>query len=228
MLVSSISDSATPVKNPNVTEYREAFMMGGEHSYFYFEGQDTISPAGGVDSTGFDSIMTTGPLNVGWLDADSMGTYPNWTKFDSVTWQDPTMCWLWLRADSNSYVDGTVTGYGEYILPDDPDSAIPDSVGFAKIIVQYMLNVDDSDNSYSAWFADTSNVVAQDGKWNSEDYGIWTYEELIGPISTARMIGAWWIYNIKIPPSGIIDITIESVDDMRETPIYKWRVVCAH
>lgn len=222
--VIAISYSATPVKNPNVAQYREAILLGGEHSYFYYEGQDTVTTGLYVDTLGFDSVLSTGALDIGWLSSDSTGTYPNWTEADSLTWHNPTLYWLWLQMDTLIY-----RGDWDTEEPNVRDTLNADSVGFSQIIVEYALTVQDVDSSWSASFADTSNIVAADGQWLSEDYGVWTYEELIGAITTPNMIDHWWIYNLKVPAGGqISSVKIYAPLNMVEAIIYRWRVVCAH
>lgn len=198
--------------NENFLKYKGAQIDGAGNCYWMITGQDTLAPDG-ADSTGYDSLVTTGILQVQWVAGDA-GTYPNLSISDSLVIHGGDMVYLWVEMDTTGF-SHTDSSYWDYTV------TAPDTVGFEFIVIRYYMdNTEDP-----AWRGDTLNIFVFDGGWNSDQYGVYHFEEQILPVATAGAIDRWWVYRVPIAPCAYCEIEIHSADNILETPIIKWKLV---
>lgn len=199
--------------NSRLFNYRDAELMSARSSWLMYSGEDTLVATTGTGATGYGTSMTTGIIQVGYVDGGE-GAYPNDTATDTLVHLKAEEFYFWIHMDTTSRVQGDAT-FWSYT------GDAPDTVGFENIIVRYyMIDTDDP-----AWRGDTLNIFVEDGRWNSDQYGTYHYEELILPVATAGAINRWWVYRIPVVPCAYIEVIINSADNILETPIIQWRVV---
>jgi len=196
---------------------REAVLEGGQACHRYWEGQDTLAPAG-ADSTGYDSLITSDWVQFSWL-AGNEGTYPNFSASDSAIIFNVRFCDVWVRQDTTtfSHTDGS---YG--------DVADGDSVGYAGIWFECILDSTDEDSTFTAILADSTNRISYDGGWFSDQYGHWIYEDYVEAFTVNVTNKTWRIHHARIPICSKFRIIIDSRNDMLQTPVTIYRIVAKH
>jgi len=226
LLIAGAIFAETPTVYDRFDILREARLLGGEHVYFYYSGQDTIAPAAYVDSVGFDSLIQIDDLQLAWSDQTSMDSKldgKTYTGNDRLAYLSPRYFALWIMQDTTtfSYAD---TSYGGYC---DADSCGIDPT----IMVTFAMDQMDIDSSYDAWIADSTNIVIEDDQYSDEDfYGNWVWNDCFpADVLANSPIKRWYIFIVRVPPgAAYASFTINSVNTMLETPVVRWRLVCVH
>lgn len=214
-----------PHANPSAFNYAQARLFGAQAGIVYWSGCDTISPPGAMDTTGHDSIMDTGFLQINWMPGDQ-GTYPNYSLSDSMTAYAPNTFDLWVRLDTTEYcsnVTANLNGYGKWA--EQTGNTKCDSLGFYKIYVEYQMLSTDS----VGIMADSMQIVAFDGYHSSSPfYGIWQYEDRHIAIAGKANAFKYRLYHLHIPPCLRFRVFIEADKALCEIVRVPWYVVAAH